>query len=515
MPKGYEIGVSSGIWSVAKKEEILGISRKLTWIATSGTNHVQIDLESVNEFKEDDLKAKVDKAVKNLNITFGVHGECVAITGMDTMPLDSTSVADYRRAHDRLMIHVKECSKLGAKYCTIHTSEAHPFILLSHELQNTNLCDFWGRPLGEFLKENPKLVDWVLKVAKDSPIPDLFRYIPSPEWFIKDLMDEYVSTHEGKMPDEKAQKELQTKARKKAEEHLIRMVNSGEMHYGMERLAYIIVAKWMQDNRDGIWEGIVGKILSDNEILTKHDKWVPAVSAKYVWGHFNPYKGSPYEDPKPILERSGMYFCFETPMAQKGYEGYMRLARLPQIYQLVKSLGSPLFGITMDMEHMMSCNIDPKKDIGELPPGAGERLKVVHMTVPTPMNPSHLPIAIGSEAQMYIYQRLYELRKKGFKSGWWIFERGGEEGMIKDTVLAMRLMKKYLEKDVEFKKLPPEFFGMDMQAAEWKVQLLKMKEHALDPLKGMLTMTEEEHGALGTAAKEKGKLAEWSKEKYR
>jgi hypothetical protein len=340
----------------------------------------------------------------------------------------------------------------------------------------------------------------------------LFSYINTPNDYLKELIKGYVQTHENKMPDEKEKGNIEKDAKEKATKQLLDMVNSGSMHYGMERLAYLAIAKWMQDDRDKLWEGIVGKMLSDKDLMTKTEKWVPAVSAKYIWGHFNP-KIKDYGDPKLYLSK--MYFCFEAPMAEKGYETYMRLARLPHLYQLCKAIGHPMIGMTMDMEHMMSCNIDPKKDIEELPSGAGERLKIVHLTVPTPMNPSHLPISVGSEAQMYIYDRLYELRKKGFKSGWWIFERGGEEGMIKDTVAVMRLMKTYLEKDTDPKKLPPEFYGMDMEAAEWKVQLLRMKEHALDPLKGMLVISEEEHGTIGNVAKEKGKLSEWSKEKYR
>ena len=111
-PKDYVIGVSSGIWSVVKKEEVLGISKKLQWIATSGTNHVQVDLETINEFKEPDLKKKVERAKKDLNISFGIHGEARPIVGMDTLPLDSGLIADYRRSHERMMIPVGEISIL-------------------------------------------------------------------------------------------------------------------------------------------------------------------------------------------------------------------------------------------------------------------------------------------------------------------------------------------------------------------------------------------------------------------
>ncbi|MFQ6009769.1 MAG: hypothetical protein ACE5J7_01460 [Candidatus Aenigmatarchaeota archaeon] len=515
MPKDYVIGVSSGIWGVIKKEEVLGINKKLQWIATSGTNHVQVDLETINEFKEPDLKEKIERSKKSLNINFGIHGEARPIVGMDTLPLDSALMADYIRAHDRLMIHVKECSKLGAEYCTIHSSESKPFIVLWHELQSTNLCDFWGRPLREFLEENKRIAEWLLSIKDKPQLGDILRHIPSADYILREyLIPHYKSEHEGKMPDEKELKKLKEEAHGEAVKRLINFVNSGESHYGGERIAYLAVAKWMQSERDYLWDKIVGRILDDKTMLTKTEKWVPAVAAKYIWGHFCPRKGG-YPDPKPILKDKRMYFCFEAPMAERGYEGYMRLVTLTDIYYMCEAIGSPWVGMTMDMEHMMSCNIDPKKDIENLPPKGGQRLKVVHVTVPTPMNPSHLPVPLGSEAQLYIYERLYDLRKKGFKTGWWIFERGGEEGLIKDTVTVMRMIKKYLEKGVDPKKLPPEFFGMDMEAADWKTQVLKVKDHAFDPLKGLLVTPEEQMGVFGEAAKEKGKIAEWLKEKYR
>jgi len=202
-------------------------------------------------------------------------------------------------------------------------------------------------------------------------------------------------------------------------------------------------------------------------------------------------------------------------MSSPGYEVYMRLARLPHLYHLVRSVGSEYVGFTMDMEHMLGCNIDPKKDIEELPGNAGKFLKVVHITIPTPLNPSHQTVKVGSEAQYYIYERLYELRKKGFEKGWLIFERTGGADPIQQSVLAMRIIKTFLERSIPPKKLPLEFFGMKPAGPEVKRQEITIKEHAFDPIKGMLLVPEEEYTFLSKAAIEKGKAEAWKKEKYR
>jgi hypothetical protein len=165
---------------------------------------------------------------------------------------------------------------------------------------------------------------------------------------------------------------------------------------------------------------------------------------------------------------------------------------------------------------MLGNNIDPQEEIEKLPSEAGKLVRVVHVTTPSPLNPSHMPVYMASEAQVYIYEMLWKLRKKGFKDGVILFERGGEEGQVKETVEVIRVIASHLEKDVEPKELPLEFFGMREGGPRYSRQIVAIREHALDPLKGMLQVPEEQYTLLGTKAREKGKLEEWAKgEQYR
>lgn len=514
----YTIGVASGFWKIDKPAELLGIPKKIEWTLTKGVNHAQVDVETVTEFKEPNLKEKIEK-YKKFGVTFGIHGECQAI-GMDTLPLSSALEADYMRSHDRLVTHITEAGKIGAKYVTIHSSESRPFVLLSRELQPTTLVDIWGRPFRKFLEEHKDLQDWAIERGFLTEI-FMHRY---PNITLKDWADAWIEELERREKDKKlteAEKEKIRKAtRKEFKKKLLNFVSITDLAYGSERVAYYIIAKWMQNNRDSLWNEIVDKRIKDDDFnkLKYIEKWVPAVAAKYTWGHFSPNKcpsKSDYKDPKPLLKKYKIYFCFETPMSSPGYEVYMRLARLPHLYHLVRSVGSEYVGFTMDMEHMLGCNIDPKKDIAELPGNAGKFLKVVHITIPTPLNPSHQTVKVGSEAQYYIYERLYELRKKGFEKGWLIFERTGGADPIQQSVLAMRIIKTFLERGIPPKKLPLEFFGMKPAGPEVKRQEITIKEHAFDPIKGMLLVPEEEYTFLSKAAIEKGKAEVWKKEKYR
>ena len=160
------------------------------------------------------------------------------------------------------------------------------------------------------------------------------------------------------------------------------------------------------------------------------------------------------------------------------------------------------------------------KLVDELPSDGGKLIKVMHVGWPTPHVPAHVPIYLGSEAQEYIYEIIYKLKKKGFdakEDRWIIFERGGGQDPIKDSVISLRKIVEYLSLEVppDPKNLPDNFYGMEGQGPEIARQFVTMREHALDPLKGVLHVPEEEFGFLSTGVSQKGKLEEWKKEKFR
>ena len=138
----------------------------------------------------------------------------------------------------------------------------------------------------------------------------------------------------------------------------------------------------------------------------------------------------------------------------------------------------------------------------------------------------HEPIDVGSEAQRWIYIYAYKMRQKGFGVGGnkaiIIFERGGRPGSqpgewMRSSVTAMRLIVDQLIRDTPPDKLPLEFYGVSPEGFySEERQMAIVKEHYWDPLKGMLSVPEEEYTYLGKAALDKGKKPdEWKKEELR
>jgi len=519
----YVIGVSSGFFGVveqAEKARLMTIPRKIFTGGLEGVNFTQIDIESITEFMEPNLE-KETKKIREAKISFGVHGESYAMGGAERPigMLDSATEVEYIHSHERLIQHIEGCGKIGAVYVNIHPSETVPFIRLGVHLEPTKVVDPWGRPLKKFLEENSNLIDWIFEKIKKEQIIVFGQYFYTSDYlYEREIEPRYIQTHQGKEPTAEEKEKLKKEAYKRAKEYLFSILESEALHYGPERIAYFIIAKWMRDSGDPLWKNIVGKYIKDED-LEKPDKikeWVPAVSAKYIWGHFNPKDTGKFKDPKKLLEKYKMYFIFETGMGSPGIEGLQRLSRPRDMVFLCKAIGSKWVGVCFDFEHVLSQNINPEKEIESIPYGMANVIKVCHIGFPTPHAPAHMPIPLGSSEQLYLYERLFELRKKGFgktENGYLIFERGAAPR--EETVLAMRLIKDFLEKDTLPKELPLSFFGMKPEGPEIKRQELTIREHALDPLKGMLAVPEEEYTFLSKAAIEKGKAEEWKKEKYR
>ncbi len=513
MVKGYVIGFSSGMFMTAdakEKEAFLTMPRKFFKGAVEGVNFTQVDIESVTEFNEPYLKEGM-KRMKKLGLRLGFHGESYAMGGGEKPIglLDSCIETNYIHAHERLIQHIEGCGKLGGEYVNIHPSETTPFIKLGLQLQPAKLVDPWGRSLRDFLKENSKILDWAVEalikgVIKITHIQAYFNY------YRRTLSDQMKA----KVKDRELTVEEQNKIIKEAYKRaLFDFVDSNELEYGAERIAYFLIARWMQKNNDPLWKTIVGKYIPDNKLLDKHKDWVPAVASKYIWGHFNPKDTSKYKDPKLLLKKYKIYFVFESQMGSAGLEGLYRLTRPRDMAFLCRAIGSKWVGVCFDFEHVLSQNINPLKEIESIPYGLAIHIKVCHLGWPTPHVPAHMPIPVGSMAHIYLYERLFELRKKGMKDAFLIFERAAAGRGT--TIIALRLIKHFLERDVKPKELPLEFFGMDKKGPDIKRQEVAVKEHFLDPLKGMLVVPEEEYTFLSKAATEKGKAEVWKKEKYR
>lgn len=548
----YVVGVSSGAFGVTTAEErpqLVGLFKKAQSCITRGVQFIQLDLESISEFEEPELSKKMKRdIIEKLGVKFGIHSETKAF-GVEAAELDSAIGIEYERAHKRLIDILKKSGEIESKYVLIHSSESDPFPILALRTQSTDLVDFYGRPLKIFLKENEWLLDWIMEgsgkfIWVEVIGRDFDEHLKA---IAEEYRRDYELTHEGR----KIPEELLNQRIKDAKEHYRKFfmdtVSSKSLHYGPERWAYYLIAKWMEEKKDPLWEKIIKvnieffakrekktveewasekKIdlqklsIDDDNFRNNHEIWVPAVSAKYIWGHMNPILPT-YPDPKSIIKKYNMPLVLETPMGGRGIEEWLRFYNPLHIFCLCEEVGTEYLQLALDLEHMLSIRLDPEIVINLLPEGAGKFVKVIHAGWPATLAPAHLPIYLGSEQQLYLYKMYYLLRKKGFgldpkTDHFIVFERGGPE-TFQESIISLRKIVEFLEKDVPPEKLPPEFFGIATgEIASEERQLAIIREHAREPLKGLLSVPEEEWTFLSKAATEKGVPPEkWKKEELK
>ena len=224
--------------------------------------------------------------------------------------------------------------------------------------------------------------------------------------------------------------------------------------------------------------------------------------------------------------------CIENPDARDpSYAGRYMLWRPKQIYVAIKNSREELkrmnnhywdkIMMIIDFEHIATQGVDAIEEIRDLVkavPDVGKFIICIHSNHPNPLH-SHAPIELGDET---IYKLLWMLKEAGMgkdHTTYILFERGGFRDPFKRSVTALKLMVKYLKKNVPPEKLPehPEFYGITgkgLLAVER--QWVNIFQHAMDPLRGLLKIPEEEYTFLGRSATEAGKRPEeWKKEEYR
>ena len=328
-----------------------------------------------------------------------------------------------------------------------------------------------------------------------------------------------------------------------------------------ERVSYHVIAKYLWLTKDKFWVDIVGGEYEPDKILKRADEGnefyyddghgktvddlvenlITAVASKYIQGHL--FTTHPTRDMRALAEQrihdhvnkvkteiAGDQNCekatsvywytrfnkiriyIETAMPPQGQEGQLRVMSANDHVRLVKHLDDGEYtSYTMDFEHLMDNFIDPGTDIDTLKDGDGKYITMLHINAPRPVMGTHAPLDLISHDQYLLYVWMYNLKQKGMDNAYVIWEMGSFGS--RESATAFRRLIDCLKKNQHYNNLPNEFFGID-ETFEAQ-QHVAIREHAYDPLEGVLMIPEETHTLLSSAAKEKGKLAEWARERFR
>jgi len=267
---------------------------------------------------------------------------------------------------------------------------------------------------------------------------------------------------------------------------------------------------------------------SDKGVIKYKDCGLPSIIRNELKMINPPKMEEEYKELMDILKN--LKIAIEMPDARDPREaGRYMLWKTKQIHvaimqtrKALKEEGNPYWDkifMLVDFEHIATQAIDPVEELRDLVdnfPDAGKYIACVHANNPSPLH-SHFPIQLGDDR---IYRLLWILTKAGMgkdQTTYILFERGGFKDPFQHAVTALKIMIKFLEKDVPPDKLPDEFYGVSPRGLlSEQRQWVTIFQNAMNPLKGLLKIPEEEYTALGRAATEEGKRPEeWRKEEYR
>lgn len=153
----FKVGVSTGLYSVARAEEIATSVRKIGYTLTRGTSAIEVSGDVPHEVTETVGKEMVYIADKQkLDLLF--HGSL-------TVPMCMPERGEWRDAHEHITKSVKSAILSGCKYVNFHSCLQVWLELITYAGRKLTMsfCDHQGRFISHILKSSEKLRNWFVK----------------------------------------------------------------------------------------------------------------------------------------------------------------------------------------------------------------------------------------------------------------------------------------------------------------------------------------------------------------
>ena len=153
----YQVGVTSGLYSIARAEELATTVRKLGFALTRGTSAIEIASDVPHEVTETEGR-EVRYIAKKQGIDILWHGSL-------TIPMCMPERGEYRDAEDHIKKSIRSAVFAGAKYVDFHACLNIWLELMTYAGRKLTMvfCDHEGNFISKILKENEKLREWFIE----------------------------------------------------------------------------------------------------------------------------------------------------------------------------------------------------------------------------------------------------------------------------------------------------------------------------------------------------------------
>lgn len=165
----YKIGVTSGLYTVARAEELADSIKKLGYALTRGASTIELAGDVPHEITETD-----GREIRHIAEKQGIH---ITFHGSLTMAMEMSERIEYRDAQDHLQKSIRSAVFAGAKYVNVHASLNIWLELMTYAGRKLTMvfCDHEGRFIGYILKKEPKLRRWFIEKKGDEFQRDIFK----------------------------------------------------------------------------------------------------------------------------------------------------------------------------------------------------------------------------------------------------------------------------------------------------------------------------------------------------
>ncbi len=151
------VGVTTGLYYVARAEELATIVKKIGYGLTRGANVIEISGDVPHEIDYTDGK-EVRYIAEKQGIDLLFHGSL-------TVPVTIPERSDWRDAYDHMQKSIRSAVNSGCKYSLFHSCLHFWVEMLTYvgtKLEIT-MCDHEGKFISEIMHENSKLRDWFIQ----------------------------------------------------------------------------------------------------------------------------------------------------------------------------------------------------------------------------------------------------------------------------------------------------------------------------------------------------------------
>jgi len=203
------IGVSTGLYTIARAEELATAVKKVGYALTRGVAMIELAADVPHEVTKTEGR-EIRYIAKKQGLTLGLHGSL-------TVPMDLPERSDWRDAEVHLRSSVVSAIHCGAKYVNFHSCLNYWLELLTYAGRKLTsaFVDHEGHFISSIFKENEKLREWFVQEKWDD-----YHYQVLTDKEEQDIRNETTFFHD------KTQDEMRDKSQKVIE--AMRRVQAGQ-----------------------------------------------------------------------------------------------------------------------------------------------------------------------------------------------------------------------------------------------------------------------------------------------